>query len=170
MRDIHPTVMMRRNFAAVSAFRRLDGFGMHVIKAEVDRVYCGVPFTAEGLLLKRFDQLAEVDDLDPADAGLHDCPPEILNTLGADKAVKIRSYRGRLPGGLHGDQWVIYRLYFGDEFSRGLVVEMDVDKESPLDVAGFIPHIFMVLKHHIRGGKTDPYETAERLERAGITV
>jgi hypothetical protein len=164
---IAPAAQMRRNFMAVIRHRVLDSHGLTPTSVDPDRVWCVVRSADEDGLLKRFDQLEQTGELQHSGARLHRVPPWLLAQCGATRAERIRGYRGRLPEGLAGDQWVLHRLFANGMISR-LVVEMDVDMESPVDTVGFFPHLVAVARNAFRKTKTDPEAVAEALRRAGL--
>lgn len=168
-RKIHPAVQMQHNFWKVAKWRKLDSYGMAPTRVQPDRVWCLLEperCDVDGIL-RRFDQLELTGDLQPQPAKLHKVPKHLLELWDADSSKRWRSWRGRFPKTLGGDQWVIHQLYRGEAPGR-YVVEMDIDPESPVDIAGFVPHIAMVIRNTWKKHKTNPFETAELLKEAGI--
>lgn len=162
-----PRVQSERNFFALARYRLLDSYGMRVAHAEQDRCFCLVGPDVEFAVLGRFDQLERSGDLQQGGAGLHSVPQPLLAACNATRSAVIRGYRGRLPGGLSGDQWIAHRL-FANGTPKEMVIEQDVDPESPVDIAGFLPHLVMCFRNWRTKAKTDPFKTAEILRKAGL--
>lgn len=165
--QVHPSVQAARNYDRLLRYRCLDALGLRFVDAESDRVWALAGPDCEEAVLARFDQLVASQDLQEGPTGRHRVPAGVLATCGATHSKAIRSYRGRFPLGVAGDQFVIHRL-FRDSKPAELVLEQDVDEHSAVDIAGVIPHMFVVWKNWRSKSKTDPFRVAELLDRAGI--
>ena len=164
---MHPLVQSRENFHRLMRHRGLDSFGLSVLHAAADRCWCLVGPDVEQMVLDRFDQLERAGDLQQAGAMGHKVPGWIVQGCGSTRAVRMRGYRGRFPRGLGGDQMVLYRM-FCDGVAKEMILEADADLASPIDVAGFLPHVLTVWRNHRLKRQTDPLEVARVLDEAGI--
>ena len=165
--QVHPSVQAARNYDRLLRYRCLDALGLRFVDAESDRVWALAGPDCEEAVLARFDQLVASQDLQEGPTGRHRVPAGVLATCGATHSKAIRSYRGRIHGSLAGDQWVVHRL-FADGVIKELVIEQDVDPDSPVDVAGFLPHVVTVFNNWRLKRQTDARKVAELLDRAGI--
>ena len=163
----HPLVQSRENFHRLMRWRGLDSFGLSVLHADPDRCWCLVGPDVEQMVLDRFDQLERAGDLQQAGTLGHGVPGWIVQGCGSTRAVKMRGYRGRFPRGLGGDQHVLYRM-FRDGVAKEMIWEVDADLASPVDVAGFFPHLFVVFKNWRSKSKTDPFTVSTILDEAGL--
>lgn len=153
-------LQMWLNFHAVCAQR---GFSLATFHVERDRVWCLLP--SEEILdaQLKLDKSGLIFERCPPSG--HTPPPIVFSLLKATSAMEIRNYRGRIPGTFAGDQWVVYRLNTGS-----ILLEMDLDEESPIDVLPTIVHWGRLLWRQFTNAKTNPFRMAAVLRKGGIDV
>lgn len=165
---IDPAVQARLNFDVLCRYRVLDAFGLRANWTESDRVWSLVHPDVETAVRARFEQMRQAQEMQMGGAGLHAVPAFFIADCGATHSKVIASYRGRFPNSLAGDQWVLHRL-FCEKVPKELVLEQDVDPHSPVDVAGFFPHLITVIRNKRQKLKTDPFVVARILDEAGFS-
>lgn len=151
---VHPRIQMTRNFFAVVELRRANALVQY-------------PFLVypHALFFEPFDDEEFEAHMEKLLLGktLIRMP---LDPVRRHHGTTARwSLRGRLPGGLLGDQWILHVGKDGDRFW-----EFDIDDGSPVDVVGIVAHAIQVREHQVLGTKTDPHEMAEVLRKGGMNV